>query len=533
MINSNIFTNNSSTSQVKAKVELYNGSTLVKTCTCSDVLQGFTLGRVGDNTKFFGYGICQKLNVSLIDLMRELTVTTANTIEVGYLVGSAEEHPHPAFSVTEVNRAEDTNTLSITAYDALYKASAQTIAEVALPPSYTIREAASICAIYLGLSDIEIVGVGADETCFDTSYEAGANFDGSEKIRDVLNAIAEATQTIYYINNNNKLVFKRFDIDGAPALTISRDDYFSMHTQTNRRLTAICSATELGDNVEASTGETGTTQYVRDNPFWELREDVGTLVDNALAAVGGLTINQFDCSWTGNFLLEIGDKIELITEDGGSVFSYVMVDSLGFDGTLEQFTEWAFEDSEGETSSNPTNLGEALNKTFAKVDKAAKQVDIVASEVSGYSNSISALQVNTESISASVKTEADERKEATEALQEEIAALSQEVSLRLTKDEVVIAIESELSDGVNKVKTGTGFTFDDQGLLISKTDSEITTQITEDGMTVDRQGETVLEANNEGVRAEDLHATTWLIIGNNSRLEDYNGNRTACFWIGG
>ena len=58
------------------------------------------------------------------------------------------------------------------------------------------------------------------------------------------------------------------------------------------------------------------------------------------------------------------------------------------------------------------------------------------------------------------------------------------------------------------------------------------TTITEDGMTVYRDSEAVLIADNEGVKAEDLHATTYLIIGNNSRFEDVN-NRTACYWIGG
>jgi hypothetical protein len=58
------------------------------------------------------------------------------------------------------------------------------------------------------------------------------------------------------------------------------------------------------------------------------------------------------------------------------------------------------------------------------------------------------------------------------------------------------------------------------------------TTITEDGMTVYRDSEAVLIADHEGVKAEDLHATTYLIIGNNSRFEDL-GDRTACFWIGG
>lgn len=53
-------------------------------------------------------------------------------------------------------------------------------------------------------------------------------------------------------------------------------------------------------------------------------------------------------------------------------------------------------------------------------------------------------------------------------------------------------------------------------------------------MTVKRNEEEVLKANNNGVDAVNLHATTYLIIGNNSRFEDYdNGSRTGCFWIGG
>ena len=47
-----------------------------------------------------------------------------------------------------------------------------------------------------------------------------------------------------------------------------------------------------------------------------------------------------------------------------------------------------------------------------------------------------------------------------------------------------------------------------------------------------KNNEEVLTANNIGVDAKNLHATTYLIIGSNSRFEDY-GSRTGCFWIGG
>ena len=58
MINSTIAS--SAVNKVNAKVELYNGSTLVTTCTCNDRLQDFTVESVGQNNKFFGFGIIHK-----------------------------------------------------------------------------------------------------------------------------------------------------------------------------------------------------------------------------------------------------------------------------------------------------------------------------------------------------------------------------------------------------------------------------------------------------------------------------------------
>ena len=57
MITSNIPTN---TIINRAKVELYNGSTLIANCTCSDRLSNFDIERVGESGKFFGFGIIVK-----------------------------------------------------------------------------------------------------------------------------------------------------------------------------------------------------------------------------------------------------------------------------------------------------------------------------------------------------------------------------------------------------------------------------------------------------------------------------------------
>jgi len=146
---------------------------------------------------------------------------------------------------------------------------------------------------------------------FDLDFPDGANFDGTESIREALNDVAEATQTIYYVDGEYRLTFKRLDISGEPVVEITKHKYFDLESKTNRRLTGVGNATELGDNVGAELAQSGTTQYVRDNAFWALREDIAELVNKALAAVGGLTINQFETNWRGNFLVEIGDRLAI------------------------------------------------------------------------------------------------------------------------------------------------------------------------------------------------------------------------------
>lgn len=514
---------------ISAEVELYNGSTLVKTFNQYYALKNLTIERVGEASKFFGFGVCQKLNVHLIDKERAINISTANSLKTYFSVGALDPvTTFPTFYVSEAHRDENTNELSVTAYDALYKAANHTFAELNMGASYTMYDLAIACRKLLGLN-----GCGCtEEGIWNVVYSEGANFEGTETIREVLDAIAEATQTIYFVNRSNNLKFVKLDKDGEAVATIDREKYITLKSGENRRLATIVHATELGDNVSASTTEIGSTQYVRDNPFWDLREDVATLVDNALASIGGLTINQFECEWRGNPLLEVGDKIQLTTKDNNTVTSYLLDDVISYDGSLKEKTRWQYEDNDAESEDNPTSLGEALKQTYARVDKANKQIELVASETSSNSEAISSLQLNTESISASVSSMEQTTREALEGVNDELSTLATRVDAAITSEDVTIAIQSELANGVDKVTTSTGFTFNEEGLTVSKSDSEMETTITEDGMTVYKNEEAVLVANNIGVNAVNLHATTYLIIGTNSRFEDFGSNRTGCFWIG-
>lgn len=514
--------------KLSAKVELYNGSTLAATYTSNDALKSIDIERVGEDSKFFGFGVASKYNIKLLDKERALNISTANSFKI-YLGTISHEMSFATAHVTEVHRDEITNELSITAYDILNNTKSVTFAELELAAPYTIKGVAEAIGAKIGATGT-ITGLST----FDTEYTDGANFEGTETLEEALRAIAEATQTIYFINSADALVFKRLDKEGAAVKTIDKEKYITLESKTNRRLATVCHATELGDNVSASLAEAGTTQYVRNNPFWDLREDIADLVDAALAAVGGLTINQFDCEWRGDFALEAGDKIALVTKDNDIVISYLLNDTLSYNGALSERTAWQYTDSE-ETESNPTTLGEAIKLTYARVDKANKQIEILASEIDANGSTNNSIQVDLDGINATVQKIEKLTSEALENMNEDINTLIKTVETKVTPEEMTIAIRNELENGVAKVETETGFKFDKDGLTISKTGSEMATTIDEDGMTITQDGEERLVANNEGVIAYDLHAKTYLIVGENSRFEDYEKDgemRTGCFWIG-
>lgn len=86
--------------------------------------------------------------------------------------------------------------------------------------------------------------------------------------------------------------------------------------------------------------------------------------------------------------------------------------------------------------------------------------------------------------------------------------------------------------GTDKVKTSVGYTFDDKGLRIHRSDADIENLLDHTGMYVTRYGQNLLQANNQGVKARDVSVENYLIVGAHTRFEDYTGGRTACYYIG-
>ena len=130
-----------------------------------------------------------------------------------------------------------------------------------------------------------------------------------------------------------------------------------------------------------------------------------------------------------------------------------------------------------------------------------------------------------------IRTQVNSRTEGETAIKQQLSQLeldSQGLSLRL---------QNVMENGVSKVVTSTGYQFTEAGLSIKKDGQEMENLLDHTGMYVRRSGQTILQANNQGVAARDVTVENFLVIGENTRFEDYsNGtdrNRTACFYIGG
>lgn len=369
--------------KINSRVELYSGSTLVTVCNCHDTLRDFSITRAGSENKYFGFGICQKAQIHLIDLDRAIAIDKSNTIKVAF--GAQEEFIYtvPTFHIDDIKRDEVSNDITLVTYDVLYGAASHQVSELNLKAPYTVEDVARACAAFLGVGFKHNV----NDASFATDYPTGANLDGTETIRQLLDAIAEVTQTIYYIDQTDALVFKRLDAHGESVLTIGKRDYYELKAHDAHTLAAIAHATELGENLEATYSGgivgVGATQYIRDNPFWELLEPsvVATKLQGAIAAMGGIVAHPYECTWTGNYLLEIGDKISFIGEDDSIITSYLLDDALDYSGIFEEESNWLFKENEAETPSNPVTIGEKLNQTFARVDKIEREIKLYVGEV--------------------------------------------------------------------------------------------------------------------------------------------------------
>lgn len=121
------------------------------------------------------------------------------------------------------------------------------------------------------------------------------------------------------------------------------------------------------------------------------------------------------------------------------------------------------------------------------------------------------------------------RIKALDKLSEDFAAL------KVDSDAISISVQKLLSDGVTSITTTTGYTFNADGLWISKLGQEIVNRLDHTGMYVSRGDKIMLQANADGVEMENAKIRTRLNLGEHTQEEEFMDadNDVYCgrFWI--
>lgn len=111
------------------------------------------------------------------------------------------------------------------------------------------------------------------------------------------------------------------------------------------------------------------------------------------------------------------------------------------------------------------------------------------------------------------------------------SAVTMATQIRQDAQRIALEIQDIRDNGVTRVETTTGYTFGADGLQIRKSGEEMENRLDNTGMYVTRSGETILQANSAGVVATDVTVRNYLMVGSHARLEDFSGQRTACFFV--
>ena len=235
--------------------------------------------------------------------------------------------------------------------------------------------------------------------------------------------------------------------------------------------------------------------------------------------------------------LDAGDAVQITDPAGKTVTAYIMTRTRkGQRDTLECTGSPRLDSAE---TINAESFKAVSGKLF-EVRKSIEGMQVKATALDAritdstrqLTEQIAGVEMTAAGISASVssvQTETAQNSHAITAVKESVTDVKQ------TAQSVTIQVDSILKNGVSKVATGMGYTFDEKGLKIQKPGEAVGNLLDNTGMYVTRSGETILQANASGVVATDVKVNNFLIVGEHARFEDYSDGsdtkRTACFWI--
>lgn len=294
------------------------------------------------------------------------------------------------------------------------------------------------------------------------------------------------------------------------------------------------------DNTWVEATDMKNTLYIRtNNLFITQQEDI----DNIYNSVVGFKINNITCENRGDITLDSWDIIKYTIDE--EEYYTLNENELTYNGVCM---------SKINTQIPAGKKTETTNIIVPNTATALKRVQTIVNEVEGSMKTVAEKTSILESKTIENKTSINNvyqdiiQKLGDYVKESEIVAIKESVETSQTNSEYAIEIAKQVQiDGVTKLDTKTGYTFDENGLNIEKTGAKTKSTLDETGLDVkdatgsseesllfagydEKTGETI-------VKSKNMTVEKYLVIGKYSRMEDFedtDGNLgTGMFWIGG
>ena len=400
-----------------------------------------------------------------------------------------------SYIIKNVTKDEEQQTISLECYDYMLQSMIPYDLSLDYSAGVTVKDFLDAICDRLGWAKGYTTFYNSDILIDEEKY------DSSDTFRDALDDIAEvAGGAIGFVGTELQIIYPTdtgevIDEENLKSLKIGKK-YGPVNS-------IVLSRTPQEDNIFRKDSES-----IANHGLTEIRIENNQIIDShredfmagICEALFGLSFELYELESFGIGYLSFGDIFAIKTADGVEHKALMLRDDLQITQGVSETSKLEEPEATKTDYTAASTTDKTLKRTILRVDKQENVITGLA--------------------------------ERTDVLESGLADVTRKAEFTISPEEVEIKI-SEAINGIDSVETSTGYTFDKDGLNIHKDGEEMHNTLDNTGMYVRRSGTDVLTANNEGVNAINLSARQYLIVGNNARFEDYSGNRTACFYIGG
>lgn len=503
---------------LKTIIVLPDGTELSSGSDAQNVIQSVSITEVVNDSQDLSLGsVCvSSMEAKIITPEGGLSLNTGDDVTV-YKVGDDGIRHRIGFFTLEKPTRPSGNSMQIAAYDRaakLDKDLSQWLAGLD-GEAYTLYNLAELVCEACGL---ELANENLPNGDFLVQPFSASGITG----RALMRWIGEATGRFCRATPEGKIEFAWYTPAGV-EITPGGEYFYFQNSLTYEdyaihpieKVQARMEEDDVGVVWPDETGEKNT--YIITGNYLltaETTEDILPVVQTLYEQLKDVSFTPCKVTIPANLETRAGSIVTITDLNGKRITAYVMTSTLAGNRLTLECTGSYRRDST--TAVN----NQSYKALYGKVLKLRTDVEGIYAENRDTDGKIAKMQLDINGIS----TEVSKQLEDITGVKNELTQIKQDA------ESVSIQIQNIQNNGVSRVETTTGYTFQDDGLNISRSDSEISNRIDHTGMFVEKSGNTVLRADHRGVEAVDVTVKNYLVIAH-ARFEEYGDDRTACFWV--